>query len=322
VRHATGLTPTVVTGTPHAVADGALLAAGQHAAPDGTAATARLPRTRLRAADLTGVGILTGCSALLLWQAVATAWTQGAAGRITAVYLASEQVAAAAAVAAVAALAVAHLAPTVWLSGTPPDPATEPTTGSLIRNAYLTAGLLGAAVAGLQGLAAGIPYGRTYLGPALTAALPIAVCALLIAAAAPRIRTSVLPAWQARTRPPVAWIALATVGIALMRAALSAGFPTNLIGMHTLVGATGALCLGVGTVLTVASQPLIRLVTAPILGLGYAAVYSVTTVPALTIGYIIALGWWTLALTTHTLRLAFPNTAAGFRRLVDGAAQR
>jgi hypothetical protein len=321
VPGAAGRPPTVLSGTPHALADGALLLGGRSTgAPTGPAraASARLPRTRLRLVDLVGFLILTVCSALLLLQAVATAWTQGFDITITAVYLATEQVAAAAAYAGLAALAVAHLAPTVWLSGTPPDPASEPTTGHLIRNAYLAAAAVGLGVAALQGLAAGVSFGRTYLTPAMATAVPIAACTLIIALAAPRIPTDRLPAWQARNRPPIAWPALAAVGILLIRSGLGGGFPTDQVGMHGLLGTIGAACLGVATVLTATRLPLIRLTAAPIMGLGYAVVYGLAAAPILVIGYLCAVGWWTLGLTIHTLRAAFPAVGATIRRQLDG----
>jgi hypothetical protein len=328
VHAATGHTPTLIGAAPYAMADGALLATAatrpdtahpaDTAAAAGTAASSRLPRTRLRAADLIGVLTLSGCSAMLLLQAAATAWTHETMPPYATVYLPTEQVAAAAAIAAVAALAVAHLAPTVWLSGTPPDPATEPTTGTLIRNAYLTAAVLAVIVAALQGMAVGISYGHTFLTPALTAALPAAAAASIIAVVGPRIRTVALPTWQTRARAPIAWITLATAGIALARSGIGGGFPVSITGLPALLGAAGATLLGVTTVLTATRQPLIRLIAAPILGLGYATVYSVATAPMLVIGYLIALGWWILTLTSHTLRAAYPTAGSTLRRLVDG----
>jgi hypothetical protein len=318
VHAATGRQPIVLDAAPHALADGALQIGGPPVVP-ATAAGTRLPRTRLRAGDLVGLFVLAACSVALLVQAVANAWTQNLdAVTITDVYIATEQITAAAAYACLAALAVAHLAPTVWLSGTQPDPATEPTTGTLIRNAYLSAAGVGLAVAVLQGLAAGLPFERSYLPQSLAAAVPAAIGTLLIAVTAPRIPTAGLPAWQARTRPPIAWPALAAIGMLLMQAGLTGGFPTNLIGLHGLVGSVGAGCIGVATVLTLTRHRLIATFAAPVLGLACAAVYSLAAAPVLTIGYLCALGWWLLGLTFHTLRAAFPNVGASLRRLVDG----
>ena len=54
------------------------------------------------------------------------------------------------------------------------------------------------------------------------------------------------------------------------------------------------------------------------MGLGYAVVYGLAAAPILVIGYLCAVGWWTLGLTIHTLRAAFPAVGATIRRQLDG----
>lgn len=314
---AAGRSPTVIT-APYATADGALLTA-RHPHTTPTAAASRLPRTRLRISDLTGFIIIGLSSAALLVQAVTTADIRRSGFRTYFVRTVLEHFGAAGTLAALAALAVAHLAPTTWLTGPPLDPATDPSTGTLIRRAYTAAAAVGITVAAMYGLAAGTYFGLTptpYLRWSLTAAAPITVCALLIAVTAPRIAATDLPAWLHRARPAVLPIALAVAGILLMRSALTYTPPTDLIGYPGLIGRVGAAALGVATALTVTGQPFFRAITAPLLALGYTAIYGVTTANLLTIGYLLAITWWTAVLTAATLRTAYPTAGTALRRLI------
>jgi hypothetical protein len=315
---AIGRSPTMITAQPYAIADGALHASAHpHTAP--TAAATRLPRLRLRITDLTGFIIIALSSLALLIQALTTAEIYRSGFYTDSARTAIEHFAAAGALAALAALAVAHLAPTTWLAGSPPDPTTDPTTGALIRRAYTSAAAVGTAVAAIYGLAAGAYFSLTaspYLRWSLTAALPLTACALVIAATAPRIPATNLPTWLNRARPAVVPVALAAGGILLMRAALTLTPPVDVIGYPGLVGRVAAAALGVATALTVTRQPLPRAIAAPILGLGYTAVYSVTTANVLTIGYLIAVTWWTVVLAADTVRAAFPTAGPTLRRLL------
>ncbi|MFG3602463.1 Hsp70 family protein [Micromonospora chersina] len=317
---ATGLTPAVLADQFHALADGALtLTAPQQHTP--TAASTHLPRVRLRIRDLTSALLLSACSLTLLLQAIFTADITTTFLRVVGVRTSLPQLGAAGALAMLTAFAVAHLAPTTWLAGAHSTSAPEPATGSLIRRGYLAAAVGGAVVAGLYGLATGtsVRYDYSpYLKWTLGSALPLAVCAAVIAATAPRIPANDLPAWLARTRPAILHAAIATTGIYLMRAALTITPPVDLTGMPGLIGSTGAALLGVATALTASRSRTIRTVTAPGLGLGYAIVFTNDTNGALIVGYLVALTWWGIGLTAHTLRLAFPTAGPALRRLVDG----
>ncbi|SDZ21732.1 hypothetical protein SAMN05444365_107121 [Micromonospora pattaloongensis] len=190
------------------------------------------------------------------------------------------------------AFAVAHLAPTTWLAGTPTTSAPEPATGSLIRRGYLAAAVGGAITAVLYGLATGTAVEfdyRPYLKWTLGSALPLAVCATVIAATAPRIPAAQLPDWLARTRPAILPAAIATGGIYLMRAALTLTPPVDLTGMPSLVGSAGAALLGIATALTASRSRTIRTITAPGLAIGYAIVFTSNTSSALIVGYLVAL---------------------------------
>ncbi|PSK67142.1 hypothetical protein B0E53_00870 [Micromonospora sp. MH33] len=88
--------------------------------------------------------------------------------------------------------------------------------------------------------------------------------------------------------------------------------------MPGLVGSAGAALLGVATALTASRSHTIRTITAPGLGIGYAIVLTNDTSGALTVGYLVALTWWAVRLTGHTLRLAFPTAGEALRRLMDG----
>ncbi|MFG3690652.1 Hsp70 family protein [Micromonospora sp. NPDC047740] len=318
---ATGRTPTTLTGHSHALADGALaLTAPHHHTP--TAANTQLPRVRLRIRDLTSALLLGACSLTLLLQAIFTAdITTTYALRVVGVRTSLPQLGTAGALAMLTAFAVAHLAPTTWLAGTPTTATPEPAAGSLIRRGYLAAAVGGAVTAALYGLATGtsvqFDYSQ-YLKWTLGSALPLAACAAVIAAAAPRIPVHALPAWLARTRPAIIHAAIAVAGIYLMRAALTITAPVDLTGMEGLIGSIGAALVGVGTGLTASRSRTIRTITATGLAIGYAIVFTNNTHGALIVGYLVALTWWGIRLTAHTLQLAFPSAGAALRRIVDG----
>ncbi|MFI5484172.1 hypothetical protein [Micromonospora echinaurantiaca] len=317
---ATGLTPATLTGQSHALADGALALTAPHQHAH-TAAHTHLPRARLRVRDLTSATVLTACSLILLLQAVLTADITTVEFRIIGVRTSLPQLGAAGALAMLTAFAVAHLAPTTWLAGTPTTPTPEPATGTLIRRGYLAAAVGGTVAAALYGLATGTSVGydySPYLKWTLGAALPLAVCAAVIAATAPRIPAADLPTWLSHTRPAVLHAAIATAGIYLMRAALTITPPVDWTGMPGLIGSAGAALLGIATALTAGRNRAIRAITAPGLALGYAIVFTNDTSSALIVGYLIAVTWWAIRLVGHTLRLAFPSAGQALRRLIDG----
>ncbi|WP_406045942.1 hypothetical protein OG799_16565 [Micromonospora sp. NBC_00898] len=137
---------------------------------------------------------------------------------------------------------------------------------------------------------------------------------------ASRITADALPTWLALTRPAITHTVTAAAGIFLMRAALTLTTPVDLTGMPGLAGSVGAALLGVATTLTASRSRVIRTITAPGLAIGYALVFSYDTSSALIVGYLIALTWWGIRLTAHTLRLAFPHVPAALRRLTDRAS--
>ncbi|OON28438.1 Hsp70 family protein [Micromonospora sp. DH13] len=314
-------TPTVVDHS-HALADGALNLTTTHQ-PGPRAAAAQLPRVRLRISDLTGALLIGACSLALLLQAVLTADITTLFTRVVEARISLPQLGTAGALAILTALAVAHLAPTTWLAGTPTTPTPEPTTGSLIRRGYLIAAVGGTITAALYGLATGTAVGldyTPYLKWTLGTALPLALCATLVAATAPRIPADALPTWLAMTRPAITHAVTATAGIFLMRAALTITTPVDLTGMPGLVGSLGAALLGTATALTATRTRLARTITAPGLAIGYALVFTYNTNSALIAGYLIALTWWGIRLTTNTLQLAFPNVRSALHRLTDRPA--
>ncbi|MFJ1540424.1 hypothetical protein ACIODS_17965 [Micromonospora chalcea] len=319
---ATGLTPSTLTDHSHALADGALSLAAPHHPRAVTAADTHLPRVRLRIRDLTSAILLAACSLALLLQAILTADISTLFLRVVGVRTSLPELGTAGALAMLTAFAVAHLAPTTLLAAASTAPtAPEPATGSLIRRGYLAAAVGGAITAALYGLATGTSVHfdySPYLKWTLGAALPLAICAAVIATTAPRIPAHTLPAWLARTRPAITHAAIATTGIYLMRAALTITPPVDLTGMPGLIGSAGAALLGIATALTASRSRTIRTITAPGLAIGYAIVFTHNTHGALIVSYLVALTWWGIQLTAHTLRLAFPTTGRTLRRLIDG----
>lgn len=304
-----GLPHPVILSQPEQIATGAARLTGStHPIQAATAATTRLPRTRLTIGSLTAVAVLATASVVLLLQTVRTADVSILSARIVGVRLPVAALALAAAIAATAATAAAQLAPTTWLS---PQGVNDPvSTGYLLRRSYLAAAAAGLALGGLWGLGAGVGVSWTdpaYLRWALIAVTPVAACAVIIAAASPRIPANRLGDWIPRMRPPTWPIAVAVIGVCLVRAAYTLTFPTGLIGFPGLTAAIGAAALGAATAATVTRHLGIRLAVGVVLVPGYALVVTVSTIDYLTATYVAALAWWHLAATTDTIREAAPD---------------
>ncbi|GGN93839.1 hypothetical protein GCM10010112_82550 [Actinoplanes lobatus] len=220
----------------------------------------------------------------------------------------------AAALAALTAWAAAQLAPTTWIHTA--QAGDDSTTGALLRRGYFGAAALGLAIAGLWGLGAGVGVGftdETFLRTALTAAVPISICAAVIALAAPRLPQTALTTWLRRARPPVTAIAVGAAGVYLQRAADTLTFPADL-AMPGLVQAVGAAMLGVATALIATRSTLLRIITGIILATGYVLVTDVTTHHYLTIAYTIVLAWWAATTATVTVTAAIPQAAGWLSR--------
>nr|WP_296072751.1 hypothetical protein [uncultured Actinoplanes sp.] len=255
-----------------------------------TAATTRLPRTRLTIGSLTTVAVLAAASAALLLQTVTTADVSTISTRIVGVRLPIANLTLAAAIAATAAVAAAQLAPTTWLS--PQGANDSATTGYLLRRSYLAAAAAGLALAGLWGLGTGVGVGwvdRQYLRWAFTAAIPIAACAAIIAVVSPRIPAAQLGNWLSRMRPPAWAITAAAAGVYLVHAAYTLTFPTGLIGLPGLTAAIGAAAIGAATAATATRHLGIRIAICLILVPGYALVVDVSTIGYLTSTYLATL---------------------------------
>ncbi|MFI6263290.1 Hsp70 family protein [Micromonospora sp. NPDC051006] len=318
LTQATGAAPVLID-HPYALADGALTLTAAHQ-PGPRAGAARLPRVRLRVSDLTGALLIGASSLTLLLQAVFTANITTVNTWVAGVRTSLPQLGTAGALAMLTAFAVAHLAPTTWLAGSPTASTPEPTTGNLIRRGYLAAAVGGAVTATLYGLATGtaVEFDYTpYLKWTLGAALPLTACAALIAAAAPRIPADALPTWLALTRPAITYALIAAAGIFLMRAALTLTTPIHTNNTAGIAGSLGAALLGVATALTASRSRLLRTITAPGLAIGYALVFSYDTSSALIVGYLVAVTWWGIRLTAQTLRLAFPINRTILGRMID-----
>jgi hypothetical protein len=272
----------------------------------------RFPWARLTIGNLAAVAVLAAASTVLLIQTVSTAytWHLGGGTRVSSVSLPIANLALAAALAATAAAAAAQLAPTTWLS--PQGMADTASTGYLLRRSYLAAAAAGLALAGLWGLGTGVGVEYSdpqYLRWALTAAIPIAACAAVVAIVSPRIPAARLPAWLTRMRPPVWPIAAAAAGVYLVRAAFTLSFPVDLTGYHSIIVAIGAALLGMATTATATGNLAIRIAISLILVPGYALIVTPSTIGYLTAGYTAALIWWHLAVTALTLRDALPDHA-------------
>ncbi|MFG1742390.1 hypothetical protein ACGFLT_30660 [Micromonospora chalcea] len=319
----TGHTPIALDGHSHALADGALALTAAHHQTTSTANDTALPRVRLRVRDLTSAIILGVCSLTVLLQTILTAdIVTTYSVQVVGVRLSLPQLGIAGALTMLTAFAVAHLAPTTWLAGTTDAATTRPTTGHLIRRGYLAAAVGGSTAAALYGLATGtaVQFGyEPYLKWTLGSALPLAACAAIIAATAPRIAAPQLSNWLARTPPAALPAAVAATGICLMRAAITLTPPVDLTGMPGLIGSAGAALLGIATALTTSRSRTTRTITVPGLAIGYAIVFTSDTSSALLVGYLVALTWWAVQLAAYTLRLAYPGAGQALRRLAGSS---
>ncbi|MFC6568619.1 hypothetical protein [Actinoplanes utahensis] len=313
-----GLPGAVVLREPHAIVRGALrLTQPLSAAAGGTAETMRLPRTRLTLASLARIAVLAACSVALFLQTVTSAYVSKIGGTIVWVLFQVENLGLAAALAALTAWAAAQLAPTTWVLAKQADD--EVTTGTLLRRGFLGAAALGLAIAGLWGLGASIGVGKTdetYLTVALAATAPIALSAAVIALVAPRIPAPSLLAWLHRASPPVLPIALATVGVYAQWTVYTTRHLPYLNFAFGLLEIGGAALLGVATALTATRQPLLRIIAAVILGVGYVLVADVSTTGYLTIAYTVLLAWWAITTAVATMMTGSTGISAWLTRMI------
>ncbi|MFC7534906.1 Hsp70 family protein [Actinoplanes sp. GCM10030250] len=274
-----GLPPTVTVRDPHAVLTGAVRLSSP---PMGlTEAPVRIPRTRPMLGAVSGAVLVGACSIGLLIQVVSGA---------PAVPLPLENVTLSAALAALTAWAVALLAP-----GGKKQPEGE----NRLRRGFVAAAAIGIVLAWLYGLVAGVSAGdptETSLRSALAGAVPIAACAAVIALVAPRLPAAALPEWLRTARPPALPVAMAALGVGLQR----------VTGTDLPLDMLGATLLGIATGLTVPLAPTLRLVTALLLGAGYALVSATGSMRYPTIAYVAVLAWWA-ATTTATAATATPR---------------
>ncbi|BEL06167.1 hypothetical protein Q0Z83_043580 [Actinoplanes sichuanensis] len=317
---AAGLPEPTFVDDPHTIARGALRITRPTTVttppPGTTAASGRLPRTRITLANLARVAILAAAGVAILLQTITTADIGRIGGDITGVLLPVENIGFAAASAVLTAWTAAQLVPTTWLTAAHADD--DITTGALLRRGYLGAAALGLAVAGLWGLGVGVGvdfYDPAYLRAALTCAIPLAACAALIALIAPRIPHGAIVTWLGRANPPVTAIALAAAGVYLQRAAFTYTFPADLLPTSGPTQIAGAVLLGVATALTATRPPLLRIITGVVLGGGYALVSSVHTIEYLTWAYIAVLLWWAATTTIATITAAAPQAGTWIKRL-------
>lgn len=296
---AVGMAPVIPARTDLGAADGAAAHGNTVSVP--LAAEVQLPRVRLRIRHLAAPLALGTASLAALTQMLTTADVQENYVRTTSVRAATELVGVAGLLAMLAAYAIAYLVPTTWLSGPANDNAT---TGALIRNGHTIAAALGLAVAGIHGLFAGAYYGLadpTYVRWALLSAAPVAVAALVIGLAGPRIPSDHVSAWLSAGRIPLPGILLGAVGTLLMHFAHSVS-PSHVPISTGIISMLGGAAIGVGIALTVTRQRIVRIITTPVLGLGIAVSASLGNAPIITTAYIYAAAWWALTITVHTVR--------------------
>ncbi|MEV4536297.1 Hsp70 family protein [Asanoa sp. NPDC049518] len=307
---ATGHEPQLPARTDIAAADGALTAATA-SAPQATTPL-QLPRVRLRPADLMRPALFAASSLALLAFVLMTLFTTTNASSLF-VHLAEELISAAAVVAVLTAWSVAHLLPTLYLSG----PNSNPAEGTaLIRATFSGAGVLGFVVSALYGLAVGALIGATtteYASHAIVPALPIALAALIIGTLARSVPPAAISSWLAQLRHPVAGVLLGSLGVIGMRYAVHAQIDA---GTSSVILRVSAALTGIAIAITVIRSRRLQLLTAAVLSVGGFAVASLGNNRAITLAYVVATIWWATTRVAVTARLAYPGLRDRIQRVL------
>lgn len=189
-----------------------------------------------------------------------------------------------------------------------PGPSASP--GSQTGTGILASASLGVAVAGmyavLGSLYIGDPVGG-FLRWTLLPIAPIVAAAAVMALVAARQWRTPPGGWSKLLAFPTGSVITAGLGMALIQYSLTADRWPNMLLWIDLAGRVGGLLLGIGAVMAVVSQPILRLILGVPLAVITAALVSWPASGILGVIYAIAVaGWWLRQLWTRLLRQQAP----------------
>ncbi|GAA4581231.1 hypothetical protein GCM10023176_61850 [Micromonospora coerulea] len=182
--------------------------------------------------------------------------------------------------------------------------------GAQTGTGVLASASLGVAVAGMYAVVASLYIGDPvggFLRWALLPVAPIVAAAAVMALVAARQWRIPSGAWSKLLAFPTGSVASASIGMALVQYSLTADRWPDMVLWIDIAGRVGGLLLGVGTVMAVVSQPILRLILGAPLAVITAALVSWPASGILGVIYAIAVAaWWLRQLWTRLLRPAPP----------------
>ncbi|MFE2612039.1 Hsp70 family protein [Micromonospora chalcea] len=188
---------------------------------------------------------------------------------------------------------------------TPTSPGTHTGTG------ILAAASLGVAVSGMYAVVGSLYVGypvNSFLRWTLLPITPTITAAAVMALIATRQWRTPAGGWSKLLAFPTSSVITAAAGMLLIQYSLTADRWPHLILWIDLAGRAGGLLLGIGTVMAVVSQPILRLILSAPLAVITAALVSWPASGILGAIYAIAVTtWWLRQMWTHLLRPHHPH---------------
>lgn len=182
--------------------------------------------------------------------------------------------------------------------------------GSQTGTGILASASLGVAVAGMYAVVGSLYIGDPvagFLRWALLPVAPIVAAAAVMALVAARQWRIPAGGWSQLLAFPTGSVITTGLGMALIQYSLTADRWPAMVVWIDLAGRAGGLLLGVGTIMAVVSQPILRLILGTPLAVITAALVSWPASGILGVIYAIAVAaWWLRQLWTRLLR---PDTA-------------
>ncbi|MEU9509309.1 Hsp70 family protein [Micromonospora sp. NPDC048170] len=219
------------------------------------------------------------------------------------------------AIAAVFAMIASLGAGTVLASALAARPTTPVSPGSQIGTGILASASLAVAVAGMYAVVGSLYIGQPvngFLRWALLPVAPVAAAAAVMALVAARQWRIPQGGWSRLLAFPTGSVVTAGLGMLLIQYSVTADRWPNMVLWIDIAGRVGGLLLGVGTVMAVVSQPVLRLILGAPLAVIAAALVSWPATGMLGAIYAVAVAvWWLRQLWTRLLRPHTPVRLAG-----------
>jgi hypothetical protein len=220
------------------------------------------------------------------------------------------------AMAAVFAMIASLGAGTVLASALAARPTTTPVSpGSQIGTGILASASLAVAVAGMYAVIGSLYISQPvngYLRWALLPVAPVAAAATVMALVAARQWRIPQGGWSRLLAFPTGSVVTAGLGMLLIQYSVTADRSPDMVLWIDIAGRVGGALLGVGTVMAVVSQPVLRLILGAPLAVIAAALVSWPATGMLGAIYAVAVAvWWLRQLWTRLLRPHTPARPAG-----------